>query len=108
MCPEAYGPAKSPVPVHTAGYMTRQSGRNIPACAPALWGRGGEQDLSSTLLTAPGLGFLFLKAASVHARVPPSPVSFQTLGICFKGKSALKPGGNLNHVPIHSQEGSGS
>lgn len=88
--------------------MTCQSGRNTPACAPAVWGRGGEQDLISTLLTAPGLGFLFLKAASVHARVLPFPMRFQTLGICFKGKSALKTGGNLNHVPIHSQEGSGS
>lgn len=108
MCPEAYGPAESPVSVHTAGHMTCQSGRNIPACAPAGWGRGEGQDLISTLLTAPGPGFLFLKAASVHARVLPSPMSFQTLGICFKGKSALKTGGNLNHVPIHSQERSGS
>jgi hypothetical protein len=50
----------------------------------------------------------FFKAASVHANVIPSRMSFQTLGICFKGKSALKPGGNFHHIPIHSQEVSGN
>lgn len=50
----------------------------------------------------------FVRVFSVSVNIIPSRMSFQTLDICFKGKSALNTGGNFNHIPIHSQGVSGN
>lgn len=72
--------------------------------------RVGERDLKPTLLKPLGrLFFLFLfLMPSVWGNIIPSRMSFQTLGICFKGKSAWMTGGNFNHIPIHSRGVSGN
>lgn len=90
-----------------AGYVTRQGGRYSCLCSCSVGqGRGARPYLNSA--DSPWAWLPFLKSCLCSCTHASSPMRFQTLGICFKGEPALKTGGNLNHVPIHSQGGSGN
>lgn len=72
MCPEAYGPAESPVPIHTTGYMTCQGERHSCLCSCSVGqGRGARPYLNSA--DSPGAWLPFLKSclySCTHASIP--------------------------------------